>query len=288
MKTRLCLAAAALLTALCLSAAAPAPDWETLARQGDAAYGRGDYAGAADLYEQAADRTTDPRRMTFNLAAARYRQALGADADRARLAQEAEQAYRCCTQADDPRRAQALYGLGDALLLKADGRDADALKEAVAAYGECLSEENLDGALADAARHNRERARLLLMQIPPSSAHPKEDQPPGDGTPKPPSPPDHTPGSKQKPGRDPSQGGKPDPNGRPINADQGGKPIETAEPPPPGSGHLPPVPDRADLPPLSAEDAAQHLDLAAQRILLDFKAHRRTKAPAPPSNVRDW
>lgn len=287
MKTRLCLAAAALLTALCLSAAAPAPDWESLARQGDAAFGRGDYAAAADLYEQAADRTTDPRRMAFNLAAARYRQALGADADRARLAQEAEQSYRCCTQPGDPRMAPALYGLGDALLLKADARDADALKEAVAAYTECLSEENLDGALAEAARHNRERARLLLLQIPPSGARPKEDQPPGDGPPKPPSPPDHPPGS-QKPGRDPSHGVKPDPNGRPIKAGQGDKPVETAEPPPPGSGHLPPVPDRADLPPLSAEDAAQHLDQAAQRILQDLKAHRRTKAPAPPSNVRDW
>jgi tetratricopeptide (TPR) repeat protein len=287
MKIRLPVAVGVFATALCLSAAAPALDWETLARQGDAAFERGDYDAAAELYEQAADRTTDPGLVAFNLAAARYRQALASDADRSRLAQEAEQAYRCCTQPGDPRRAQALCGLGDALVLKADGRDANALTEAIAAYRQCLSQENLDGALAEAARHNRERARLLLLQLPPAGTKPKDEQS-GDGPPKSQSPPDKPPGAHPNPSRDPSQGVKLDPNGHPIKTDQGEKPVETNEPPPPGSGHLPPVPDRADLPPLSAEDAAQHLDQAAQRILQDLKAHRRTKAPAAPPNVRDW
>ena len=150
---------------LCLSAAAPPPDWRTLLRQGDAAYGRGDYAAAAALYEQAQDRTTEPGLAAMDLAAAKIRLAEASDADRARLAQAAEQAYRCCTGPSDPRRTRALCGLGDALLLKADGRDADALEAAVAAYRECLAQPNLDGDLADDARHNLERARLLLRQI---------------------------------------------------------------------------------------------------------------------------
>ena len=288
MKTRMTLAVGLFLAMLCLSAAAPAPDWETLARQGDAAYRRGDYGAAADLYEQAADRTTNPGLTAFNLAASRYRQALAADGDRPRLAQDAEQAYRCCTQPGDPRRAQALFGLGDALVLKAGGRDADALKTAVAAYRQCLSQENLDGDLAAAVRHNLERTRLLLLQLPPAGARPKEDDPPGDGPPKPHSPPDKGPNTQQKPARDPSQGVKLDPDGRPVKTDQGEKPIETSEPPPAGPGHLPPVPDRADLPPLTAEEATQHLEQAAQRILQDLKAHRRAKAAPPPPNVRDW
>ncbi len=81
---------------------------------------------------------------------------------------------------------------------------------------------------------------------------------------------------------------KPDPSGAPAKADDGSKPVETDVAPPPGEGHLPPVPDRADQPPLSAEDAARHLDQAAQRILQDLKAHRRSKAPAPAPNVPDW
>ncbi|HVS40399.1 MAG TPA: VWA domain-containing protein [Gemmataceae bacterium] len=279
-----CLAA----VALSLSAAAPSADWLTLVRQGDAAYERGDYAAAATLYEQAQDRAVDPGLPTMGLAAAKMRLAEASDADRTRLAQEAARAYRCCTAPDDPRRARALYGLGDALMLKADGRDADALQDAVAAYRQCLAEPNLDGELTRDARHNLERARLQLLQIPPSAAH-RKDEPSGDGPPKTPPPPDKGSSPQADPSRDPSSAKvKPDPNGKPAKSQDAGKPLETDAPPPPGEDKLPPVPDRADLPPLSAEDAARHLDQAAQRILQDLKAHRRSKAAPPPPNVRDW
>jgi tetratricopeptide (TPR) repeat protein len=274
------------LAALCISAETP-PDWESLLRQGDAAYARGDYTAAAALYEQAGDRSTDPGLVTFDLAAAQYRMALASDADRPRLAREAEQSYRCCIEPDSPRRARALYGLGNALLLRADGRDADALKAAVESYQQCLAETNLDEALADDARQNLERARLLLLQIPPS-AHTK-DESSGDVPPKPQPSPRDTPGAQKNPTHDSSTGmGKPDKSGDPAKPEKGTKPRDTDEPPPPGSGHLPPVPDGADLPPLTAEDAARHLELASQRIEEDYKAHRRSKAPAPAANVRDW
>ena len=183
MKTRLLGIACILLAGMSISAESPA-DWETLLRQGDAAYAHGDYTAAAALYEQASDRTTDPGLVTFNLAAAQYQMALASDAERPRAAREAEQSYRCCIEPGSPRRARALYSLGNALLLRADGRDADALKAAVESYNQCLAEPDLDAALADGARHNLERVRLLLLQIPPAPAHTK-DESSGDVPPKP-------------------------------------------------------------------------------------------------------
>ena len=195
---------------------------------------------------------------------------MASDADRARLAQEAEQLYRCCIDPGDPRRAPALYGLGNALLLKADGRDADALKAAVASYEQCLAQANLEVELADDARHNLERARLQLLQIAPAGGRQKDEPSTGDGPPKP-KPPDKTPGSQQNSAHDPSGAKvKPDKNGNPAKPEEGAKPVETSEHSP-GEGKLPPVPDRADLPPLSAEEAARHLDLAAERIQQDSR-----------------
>ena len=173
-------------------------------------------------------------------------------------------------------------------MLKADGRDADALKAAVEAYQQCLAGADLDARLADDAQHNLERARLVLLQIAPAGGRPNDEPSNGDGPPKPKPPPDKAPGSQQNPPHDPSANKvKPDPDGGAVKPEKGTKPVETQEQSP-GEGHLPPVPDRADLPPLSAEDAARHLDLAAQSILQDLKAHRRAKASAPPANVRDW
>jgi tetratricopeptide (TPR) repeat protein len=287
-KIRLIRIAFILITSSCVSAASP-PDWQTLLRQGDAAYGRGDYTTAAALYEQAGDRTTDPGLVAFDLAAAQYRLALASDANRVRLAREAEQSYRCCIKPRDPRRARGLYGLGNALMLRAGDRDVEALKAAVESYQQCLAETNVDEELTDDAQHNLERARLLLLQIPPPSAAHSKDESAGDVPPKPQTTPRETPGARKNPTHDPSTGvGKPDKSGDPTKLEKGTMPAETDAPPQPGSGNLPPVPDRADLPPLSAEDAARHLELASLRIEEDYKVHRRSKAPAPMANVRDW
>jgi hypothetical protein len=287
MKNRLLGIAGILLAGMSISAESPA-DWETLLRQGDAAYAHGDFAAAAAAYEQAGDRTTDPGLVTFDLAAAQYQTALASDAERPRLAREAEQSYRCCIEPGSPRRARALYGLGNAILLRAGDRDADALKAAAECYEQCLAEKDLDAALADDARHNLERVRLLLLQIPPAPAHTK-DESSGDVPPKPQTAPRENPGAQRNPLRDPSANmGKPDKRGEPSKPEKGAKPVETDAPPAPGSGNLPPVPDGADLPPLTPQDAARHLELASQRIEEDYKAHRRAKAPAPAANVRDW
>jgi hypothetical protein len=48
------------------------------------------------------------------------------------------------------------------------------------------------------------------------------------------------------------------------------------------------LPDGADLPSLTVADAARQPEMASQRIEEDYKAHRRSKAPAPAANVRDW
>src|SRR5437763_1279541 len=86
----LCLPAGALL----LEAAAPRADSDRLLRDAYAAFSRGDLALAAALYDRAAERSTAPALVAFDLAGVQYRQAL-ATAD-LRLLAEAEQNYRCC------------------------------------------------------------------------------------------------------------------------------------------------------------------------------------------------
>ena len=128
----------------------------------------------------------------------------------------------------------------------------------------------------------------MLLQVPPLAAH-RKDELSGDAPPKPQPSPREKPGPQRKPEHTPSPStAKPDKNGDQAKPEKGAKPVETDEPPSPGAGNLPPVPDSADLQPLSAEDAARHLQLAAQRIEEEFKAHRRSKTPAPAANVRDW
>jgi hypothetical protein len=280
-------AAALTLTAVLLVAAVPAADAEAALRAGNDAFARGDYKAAATFYEQAEARTTEPSLVAYDLAAAKYRLALESDDDRARLLQEAERHYRCCIEPGDPRRARALYGLGNCLLLQAEGRDAAGLREAVARYDECLAEPALDADLAADARHNRERARLLALQLTPPTR--PQDQPSQGDDPKPPEPKKQPDRPEKNPAQQPgAERVKPDDKGKPAQADQGDKPIETDALPPPGEGKLPPVPDRADLPPLSPEDAASHLELAAKRILEEAKAHRRAGVRPPPAGVKDW
>jgi hypothetical protein len=275
----------AIAVALALLGAAPGLDPEALLREGDEAFARGDFARAAALYEKAEVRATDPGLVAFNLAAAKYRLAEADGSPQALL--EAEQAYRCCVEPGAPRRAAALYGLGNCLLLKAGDRDGATLKAAVECYDRCLREANPDEALADDVRYNRERARLALQQFLAQSGRPKEDRPSGED--------DHNP---ERPDRSPLQ----NPNGDLGPDGQGGTqagpamvkpgpgqgPVQTDERPPGGQGTLPPVPDRADPAPLSPQDASAHLDIANRRILEERQAHRRGNVRPPAPAVRDW
>src|SRR5262249_58669213 len=134
---------------------------EALVRAGDNAYRRGDYGRAAELFERAGERATDPGLVAFNLAATKYQLAL-ANEDHVVLLREAEQLYSCCLRKGDPRRARALYGLGNCLLARGGGAalEGGALRAAADAYAQCLAEPGVASELAAGARRNPQRARL--------------------------------------------------------------------------------------------------------------------------------
>lgn len=274
----------AITLALSLLGAAQPPDPEALLREGNAAFARGDFARAAALYERAEVRATDPGLVAFNLAAAKYRLAESDGSPQALL--EAEQAYRCCVEPGNPRRAAALYGLGNCLLLKAGDRDAATLKAAIECYDRCLRQASPDEALAADVRYNRERARLALQQLLAQSGRPKEDRPSGEDDN--PERPDRQP--QQSPNGDLGPDGQGGTQAGPamVKPGPGQNPVQTDERPPGGQGTLPPVPDRADPAPLSPQDAAAHLEQATRRILEERQAHRRGNVRPPAPTVRDW
>lgn len=260
------------------------PEVEALLRQGTAAFHRGDLTAAVACFEQAQQRSTDPRVVAFNLATAYYHQA---QAGQLAMVPKAELAYRSCLEADDPRRAEALFGLGNCLQLRGSIGKLDQLplRAAIDRFGECQKEPACDAALRAKARYNQERARLLLLQAPPTTGdapqqNSGEEKQEADDRPDPLNP------------RDPRQGmGDRDGNGNPRpgsergkeQAGDQGKAKQAA-----GRGALPPVPDRADSPPLAGPDAAIHLDRASKLILDDLLQHRRGRTRAATPGVRDW
>jgi tetratricopeptide (TPR) repeat protein len=260
-------------------------DAEALVRAGNAAFERGAYAEAVRLYERAEAISTDPRLVAFNLATARYQLAQEGDL---RALPAAEEAYRCCLEAGDPRRARALYGLGNCLLIRASTTrvlDAAALRAAIDRFTLCLRDPGCDADLAADARYNQGRARLLLLQAPPAPGGGEEPSSGAD------SEKDDTddPGRKNDARGEDGMGGDghPDratpvgPGGSDVGARPEGKPT-------PGRGALPPVPDRPDAAPLSAPDAAEHLEQAAKKIREELTAHRRARARPVSPGVRDW
>ncbi len=267
-----------------LAGAAPPREIETVLREAGAAYWNHDYARAADLYEQAEDWATDPGMVALNRAAAKYRLAL-MDGSLEDLL-EAERLYHCCTGADDPRRPQALYGQGICLLLKSGDRDLAAVRSAIDYFAQCLHEAKPNESLAADARYNLERARLLALQIQVAKQGP-EEPPPGGDTPPDVRSPDRTPGM-QGPFSDPN-GDRADPRAgsglRKPDAKQSPRSTDATSP---GKGTLPPVADQADPTPLSPQDAAEHLEQAAQRITKEHMIHRQRSARPPAPGVRDW
>ena len=268
-------------------AAAPVADPEALLREGNTAFRRGDYAAAAECYERAGLRTTEPELIAFNLAAAKYRGALDSAEGRARDLDEAEQCFRCCLRATDPRRGRALQFLGACLLQEAIDRDGSKAKEAVARLEECLSEPGLDAESADDARHNLALARLVLVQNPPSESPRSPDKPPDDEAP---------PNKPQARARRPAGDRPTNPGGErsPGHPDRRTKTTDTkteasrtgadnrdaraggqnTERGPDGQGT-----DPADV---------RHLTDAYDRIMDEQQAHKRKKAPPAAPGVKDW
>lgn len=261
------------------------PDPEKLLQEGHAAFARGDYAGAATLYEQAEIHSTDPGQVAFYLAGAKYHLAVKMEGRSPEL-QEAEQLYRCCLDSADPRRPRALYGLGNCLLHKAGERDAASLRAAIVCYDQCLQSAGEDEALAADARYNREKARLLLLQFQSPTNGPQGDKPPTDDTNPRPSRPDRRPMQVQIGG--PGEDGNPDARAGTFKPEPGTAATQTDAAPQPGKGNLEPIPDQVDAPPLSAHDAAEHLEQAAKKVMHERQTyHRRAERVVAP-NVRDW
>ena len=272
--------APALLAAVFVLGAAPPPSPEALLAEADAAFTRGDYAAAAALYEQAWPRAPDPGRVTLGLAAAKYHLAPGG----ATALVEAEGLYRCLVTPGDPRRAEALFGLGDCMLRRAGDRDPATARAALVCFEQCLAAAPAGGELAAAARHNRERARLLAVQAE-AAVKSRPDAPPEADPDTPPKPPDR-----------PPPGGEPDPDAR-GGRQKAGAAADRADPGQPaqetgetaaGQGNLPPVPDNADARPLPPRDAREHLEQATRRIVEEGQKHRRGAARTAPAGIRDW
>jgi tetratricopeptide (TPR) repeat protein len=272
-----------------LLAAAPLPSPEALLEQGNAAMEAGDFTRAIELYEKAEPRADDPGRVTFNLALAKFQRAVKDDS--VSDLEEAEQLFRCLLDPNEPRRAQALFGIGNCELQKAGERDADSALTAIEAYEQCLQAAEDKQLVAD-AQHNLERARLLLHQIRKAEDERKPPEAdPANGSDQNPKSPKPKPEPKSDPSRDPKNPGarqKPDGPVEPIKRDSSDKPMETSEPPPPGSGPLRPVPDQADQPPLSEKEAREHLKLANEHIWRERHQHRLGLAKPPAEDVRDW
>ena len=283
---RTCCLLVILLIGLTLS---KAPTPEQLLQAGHLAMARGDYDRAAALYEQAELQSTDPAEVAYYLAGAKYHLAAKVEGLSPELL-EAEKLYRCCLDPSDPHRPDALCALGNCLLHKAGSSDEDSLRAAIASYDLCLQCAGDDGALAAAARHNREKARLLLLQIVPLPRDSASDRPPSDALPPHlPRPDDYRRATALPAGADRNEGNA-DSQSAPGDAkqDQGKDASKSNEPPQPGKGNLPPIPDEVDVPPLSSQLAGEHLELAAKKVLQERRIHHRRDEDAAAKGVKDW
>jgi Ca-activated chloride channel family protein len=268
-------AAVPALLALALLAVAAAPAAQDLVRQGNAAYDAEQFEEAVEEYGRAEERTTDPGLVAFNKAAALYR--LG-------RYREAELHYRrCLDDATGPRRARALYDLGNCLLQQARDRDLRLLEQSVACYRTCRGAAGASPALRADAAHNLELARLLWLKARASGAEesPRSEDDPGENS--------HKPEDAGKAGSE-GAGDPDDPQGgQPGKEKQGAEDMPGAERkvPTPGRGTLPTLPDSDELVPLPPDDTAAYLERLAERIRRERREHWRAAAPAVP-NVKDW
>jgi Ca-activated chloride channel family protein len=278
---------------LLLLAAAPEQGPEALLRQGHAAFDRGDYAAAADLFDRALQRAPDPAPAAFALAAVKYRLAVeGPVKTRRQTLCEAEDLFRAVLDRPGPRRAAALYGVANCLLLRAELEDAGAsVADALACYRLALADGGLTDDLADDARHNLERGRLLALQLP-SAGGPAQRPPPDEGNHRKPEEkrPEPKPDEKKNQPKPEEKGGDGQAGQRvekgPAPGDHKGAQA-TDEAPPPGAG-LPGIPDTGEAVPLPADAAAEHLKLAARRVEEERQANRRRSMRSAPDGVKDW
>ena len=259
----------------------PVTNW---IREGNDAFGRGDWEAAESLYGQAEERSPDPGLVAFNKGAALYRRG---DFRRAELCFR-----RTLGDADIPaeRRARALYNLGNCLVRQAGETDVKTLQTAIESYELALREAADEGVRAD-AQHNLEVAKLLWAKArarrppgerdpdwedqsqnpkrPPQGPRPQEDPGP-DGTGEGPKNPQT--GAKLELGKGPDAGTMP-------------KEVEKAAP---GAGNLPVLPDNGQVETLAPEDARAVLKKAAERLQRERRKLREEAAQGDRPRRNDY
>ncbi|MFQ3650538.1 MAG: hypothetical protein SNJ75_09405 [Gemmataceae bacterium] len=256
---------------------------EAWMRAGDQAAEQGRWAEALAWYEKAEATPLDPGRVAFNSATARYHLAtLG----QLHELSAAEAGYRACLEGT--RRGRALLGLGNCLLLRAtasENPDAALLRAAIDQF---RMAEQADTSVAEAARYNQARARLLLLQVIPriqeSQSVDPEDLSSSDDSnqqPQPPKPAGVPNGSDDGTSSGSQRVSIPNANDAPV-IEEKNRPATAGS----GVAHL--LPNRADAAPIAAEDAQQQLSQAKQRILEEWRAYRRARLAPHTGPGADW
>jgi tetratricopeptide (TPR) repeat protein len=253
-------------------------DPDDFLRRAHAAYISGDLEAAVQWCEQAEDRTHDPGLVAFNKAAALYH--IGEY-------HQAELHYRRCLEdAQGSRLTGALYNLGNCLAKESDGTNRRLLLEAIRFYGLCLEAKDIEAGMVADARYNLELAKLLLESAKKSGAREETDST---------SPPDETHPPRGRNGNDSRLTEDDRRRGtNPRGPADSARPNQTQEIPSsremlqPGKGNLPPIPDDSKPVGLSAEEAREYLQKAADRIRAEHREHRRRSRAAMPANAKDW
>jgi len=259
-----------------LGAASPDEDW---IRQANTAFGRNDLDMALALYEKAEATTTDPGLVAFNKAAVLYR---------LKRYREAELHYLRSIddeQAPNLRQAQALFGLGIALLRQAKEKDVAILDRAIDSFTACV-QKNASPELTTDAEYNLELARWLRLKAGPApSERSNEEQPMNKGK-------NEKQQAKGKDEQPMKKGENSTDTGEPKKDDQ----VKGADDPAgseklasklANAGALQSIPDDDTLQPLPPEDTEAQLQHLAERILQERRRDPRRRTPTPPQ-VKDW
>ena len=278
---------------LTLVLAGAAPDnaaVESLLRRGNAAFEAGNYGLAADLFDRAEVRATDPGQVAYNRATALYRLALAEEdaGRRAKLLRAAELDYRCtAASAEEPRRSHALFGLANCLL-QGRGDEVAATREAIRRYRACLGSGRLEVSLVEDARHNLELAKLLwLKALAKKGSSPEKehnDQQTNDSSQQ------QQQGDKpegmqgDEPGSDPRTPGV---GRKQVQVGAGQQAIQTNRTTPGAGNELPQEVEDRDTP-LTPERARDDLAKVVKKIRHDRDANRIRSTRRVAGPVKDW
>lgn len=257
-----------------LIAAAPGQPAEEFLRLGNEAFQNQQYKEALDWYEKAVERSLDPGLVAYNQAVAFYHTG---------QFREAELHFRRSIEdADGARRSQALYGMGNSLLMQANKIDASLLRKAIKCYQVCRKDKDITQELRAQVDHNLELARLLLIDA--LANAPNNPQSP-DG----PDPKKNTqPGANGKGGgTDSTDPDKFDPTKSPPQIGEGNGSKNQSKQKIPVPGNPPVLLDDDKLMNIPAEDLAAYLNQLTERIWQQSQqAQAGNNGPLP--GVKDW